>query len=88
MLMDAMDEDGSQMTRRQLRDEAMTLFLAGHETTINLICNGALAFLQHPDQWRLFKQDPGGMAKAGGSGLGSGATFFGRGLDCLRGLSL
>jgi cytochrome P450 len=33
MLMSAMDEDGSQMTPKQLRDEAMTLFLAGHETT-------------------------------------------------------
>ena len=31
--MSAMDEDGSQMTPKQLRDEAMTLFLAGHETT-------------------------------------------------------
>jgi len=33
MLMSAMDEDGTQMTPRQLRDESMTLFLAGHETT-------------------------------------------------------
>jgi cytochrome P450 len=33
MLMSAMDEDGTQMTPRQLRDETMTLFLAGHETT-------------------------------------------------------
>jgi cytochrome P450 len=33
MLMAAMDEDGSQMTPKQLRDETMTLFLAGHETT-------------------------------------------------------
>src|SRR5579864_1037164 len=33
MLMGAMDEDGTQMTPRQLRDETMTLFLAGHETT-------------------------------------------------------
>jgi cytochrome P450 len=33
MLMNAMDDDGSQMTPTQLRDEAMTLFLAGHETT-------------------------------------------------------
>jgi cytochrome P450 len=28
-----MDEDGTQMTPKQLRDEAMTLFMAGHETT-------------------------------------------------------
>jgi cytochrome P450 len=33
MLMSAMDEDGTQMTPQQLRDESMTLFLAGHETT-------------------------------------------------------
>lgn len=33
MLLAAQDEDGSRMNDRQLRDEAMTLFLAGHETT-------------------------------------------------------
>jgi cytochrome P450 len=33
MLLHARDEDGVRMTDRQLRDEVMTLFLAGHETT-------------------------------------------------------
>jgi cytochrome P450 len=33
LLMAAMNDDGSQMTERQLRDETMTLFVAGHETT-------------------------------------------------------
>src|SRR5438132_9088280 len=33
MLLQAQDEDGSQMTDQQLRDEVITLFLAGHETT-------------------------------------------------------
>jgi cytochrome P450 len=33
MLIAAMNEDGSRMTAKQLRDETMTLFLAGHETT-------------------------------------------------------
>jgi cytochrome P450 len=33
MLLKAQDEDGSGMTDRQLRDELMTIFLAGHETT-------------------------------------------------------
>src|SRR5437763_4112033 len=33
MLLAAHDEDGSQMSDRQLRDEVITLFLAGHETT-------------------------------------------------------
>jgi cytochrome P450 len=33
MLLEAQDEDGTQMSDKQLRDEVMTLFLAGHETT-------------------------------------------------------
>jgi len=37
LLMGAMDEDGTQMTPRQLRDETMTLFLAGHETTAQML---------------------------------------------------
>lgn len=32
MLLDAHDEDGSQLSDKQLRDEVMTIFLAGHET--------------------------------------------------------
>ena len=37
MLLQAQDEDGSRMSDKQLRDECLTLFLAGHETTaINL----------------------------------------------------
>jgi cytochrome P450 len=33
MLLHVRDEDGSRMTDKQLRDETITLFLAGHETT-------------------------------------------------------
>ena len=50
-------------TRHQVLVNTSLLLLAGHETTINLICNGALAFLQHPDQWALLKEDPAGRAK-------------------------
>jgi cytochrome P450 len=50
-------------TRHQVLVNTSLLLLAGHETTINLICNGALAFLQHPDQWALIKEDPAGRAK-------------------------
>ncbi|MGH9742462.1 MAG: cytochrome P450 [Candidatus Acidiferrum sp.] len=37
MLLAAQDEDGSRMTDQQLRDETITLFLAGHETTANAL---------------------------------------------------
>ena len=50
-------------TRDQVLVNTSLLLLAGHETTINLICNGTLAFIQHPDQWALYKEDPGGRAK-------------------------
>jgi cytochrome P450 len=50
-------------TRHQVLVNTSLLLLAGHETTINLLCNGTLAFLQHPDQWALFKQNPVGMAE-------------------------
>lgn len=37
LLIQAQDEDGSRMTKQQLRDEALTLFLAGHETTASTL---------------------------------------------------
>ena len=37
MLLLSEDEDGERMTDRQVRDEAVTLFLAGHETTANAL---------------------------------------------------
>jgi cytochrome P450 len=46
--------------RDQVINNVMLLLSAGHETTINLICNGTRAFMTHPDQWELFKTDPAG----------------------------
>jgi cytochrome P450 len=37
MLLGARDEDGSKMTDAQVRDEVMTMVLAGHETTANAV---------------------------------------------------
>lgn len=48
MLLAAQDEDGSRMTDRQLRDEAITLFLAGHETTANTLAWTWLLLAQNP----------------------------------------
>jgi cytochrome P450 len=48
MLMGAMDEDGTQMTPKQLRDETMTLFLAGHETTAQTLAWTWYMLAQNP----------------------------------------
>jgi cytochrome P450 len=50
-------------TRHQVLVNTSLLLLAGHETTINLICNGTLAFIEHPDHWARYKKDPAGQAK-------------------------
>ena len=43
------DNDGGMMTDRQLRDEAMTILLAGHETTANALVWAFYLLSQHPD---------------------------------------
>ena len=54
-------EKSGVFTREQVLGNTSLLLVAGHETTINLICNGALAFMNNRDQWDLLKSDPQGM---------------------------
>jgi cytochrome P450 len=50
MLLAARDaEDGSRMSEEQLRDEAMTMFLAGHETTAVTLSWAWYLLAQHPE---------------------------------------
>jgi cytochrome P450 len=49
LLLHARDEQGGQMTDRQVRDEAMTLFLAGHETTALALSWAWYLLAQHPE---------------------------------------
>ncbi|MBE0688889.1 MAG: cytochrome P450 [Anaerolineae bacterium] len=49
MLLDARDDDGSGMTDEQIRDELVTLFLAGHETTANSLNWTWYLLAQHPE---------------------------------------
>ncbi|HTH37861.1 MAG TPA: cytochrome P450, partial [Pyrinomonadaceae bacterium] len=55
MLLDAQDEDdGSTMTDEQVRDEALTLFLAGHETTANALTWTWYVLSQNPEKEAAF----------------------------------
>jgi cytochrome P450 len=49
MLIEAETEDGERMTDEQVRDEALTIFLAGHETTANAMTWTFYLLSQHPD---------------------------------------
>ncbi len=49
LLLQAQDENGAQMSDRQLRDELATLILAGHETTANALSWTWMLLAQHPD---------------------------------------
>ncbi len=49
MLLAARDENDQPMSEAQLRDEVMTLFIAGHETTANALAWTLYLVSQHPD---------------------------------------
>jgi cytochrome P450 len=54
----AVEDDGSTLSSEELRDQVVLLYLAGHETTVNLIGNGVLALLRNPDQLDRLQADP------------------------------
>lgn len=54
MLLEAQDDDGTQMTDQQLRDEVMTLFLAGHETTALALSWSWYLLATHPEAEKKF----------------------------------
>ncbi len=54
----AQGENSGVLTRHQVLVNTALLLFAGHETTMNLICNGTLALIRHPDQWARLRADP------------------------------
>jgi cytochrome P450 len=52
------EEQGDALSEPELISMIFLLIVAGHVTTVNLIGNGTLALLEHPDQMRLLRQDP------------------------------
>jgi len=60
----AAEEQGDKLNEEELMATIMLLFVAGHETTVNLIGNGTLALLRNPDQLRALRRSPGLIASA------------------------
>jgi cytochrome P450 len=54
----AANEEEDRLDNRELISTIFLLLIAGHETTVNLIGNGMLALLQHPEQRRRLVDEP------------------------------
>ena len=58
------EDNGDVLSDVELVDQVNVLFIAGHETTVNLIGNGTWALLQNRDQLELLRDDPAVEATA------------------------
>ena len=54
----AAEEEGERLTREELLSTMLLILVAGNETTRNLIGNGMLALLRHPDQLQRLRDAP------------------------------
>ncbi|MFI1159155.1 cytochrome P450 [Streptomyces sioyaensis] len=55
---------GGQLTPLETMTTAVLLLIAGHETTVNLITNGMLTLLRHPDAMERLRSEPALMPGA------------------------
>ncbi len=60
----AVEEAGDSLAEAEMIANLILLFVAGHETTTNLIGNGLLALLRHPEQLALLREHPEHLATA------------------------
>ncbi|MDT0331982.1 cytochrome P450 family protein [Nocardiopsis lambiniae] len=49
-------EDGDSLSDLEVRGTLQVVVAAGHETTVNLLCNAVRALLAHPDQFELVRK--------------------------------
>jgi cytochrome P450 len=54
----AAEDDGDRLSTEELNEQTALLFIAGHETTVNLVGNGMLALLRNRAQLELLQRDP------------------------------
>ncbi len=52
------EDQGDVLSERELIDNVVLLYLAGHETTVNLVGNGILALLRHRPELERLAADP------------------------------
>jgi cytochrome P450 len=52
------ETEGDALTENEVLSMVFLLIIAGHETTVNLIGNGVLALLEHPEQLAMLRRDP------------------------------
>jgi cytochrome P450 len=52
------EDGGDVLNDDELVAQTLLLYIAGHETTVNLIAGGTLALLRHPGQLALLRSDP------------------------------
>jgi cytochrome P450 len=57
MLLNATDDNGNKMSDKQIRDEVITIFTAGHETTANLLTWTLYLLARHPDVLAKLRQE-------------------------------
>jgi cytochrome P450 len=53
------EDGGDVLSDDELVAQTLLLYIAGHETTVNLIAGGTLALLRHPGQLALLRREPG-----------------------------
>ena len=52
------EERGDLLTEEEVLATCVTLLVAGHETSVNLVANGILALIRNPDQYALLRRSP------------------------------
>jgi cytochrome P450 len=80
----AAEEQGDRLSTEELLANAILLLMNGHETTTDMIGNGLLALLHHPDQLQRLRDDPALIADAVEEMLRYDASVQLRGLGVAR----